>query len=129
MSIRLSFQVFLCLVMLQTFIMQTIVRLMLLAVLFVVVMETHNYGTDALVHGKFWRRCKKVDCRWGAFSKWGKCSESCGATGVQSRRRGIAQQASCGGEKCKGYQHQVCAEPRLLGKTKQKSINLPNKKT
>ena len=48
------------------------------------------------------RRCGAVSCAWGGWSQWGGCNHPCGNAGTQSRGRGIARQASCGGGGCSG---------------------------
>ena len=46
-------------------------------------------------------RCCPVNCRWGGWSNWESCSQSC-AGGRQTRTRSIATQPTCGGTGCKG---------------------------
>ena len=42
-----------------------------------------------------------VDCRWGEFGDWSKCSKECGG-GIQTRSRSVVQRAKNGGKTCKG---------------------------
>ena len=53
-----------------------------------------------------WRRrrrgCGPVNCVWGGWSAWTPCNHPCGNAGTQTRSRGIAQHASCGGAGCHG---------------------------
>ena len=56
------------------------------------------------------RSCPRVNCAWGGWSAWGACNHLCGNAGTQSRSRGIARHASCGGSGCSGpsSQTRVC---------------------
>ena len=43
----------------------------------------------------------KVQCKWSVWTRWSKCSKSCGG-GSQKRRRTIARTAKHGGKRCDG---------------------------
>ncbi|XP_066290685.1 fibropellin-1-like [Branchiostoma lanceolatum] len=55
------------------------------------------------------RRCWRA-CQWGHWSAWGPCSATCGTSGTQTRARGHAVTAQCGGTPCSGptSQTQAC---------------------
>ena len=46
-------------------------------------------------------KCCPVDCKWGLWEAFGRCSASCGG-GMQTRKRKIALSAKCGGAPCSG---------------------------
>ena len=45
--------------------------------------------------------CCRINCKWGGWSNWGDCSQSCSG-GSQMRTRSIAIQSNCKGRKCYG---------------------------
>ena len=53
-----------------------------------------------------------VDCKWGEFDGWSKCSKTCGK-GTQTRSRSIVTPAANGGKECEGDPKEVraCYEP------------------
>ena len=57
-----------------------------------------------------------VDCVWGKFSEWGKCSVTCG-DGKRSRTRTISTEASWGGAQCNGKatEEKPCKERECPG--------------
>ncbi|XP_078680022.1 coadhesin-like [Branchiostoma floridae x Branchiostoma belcheri] len=54
------------------------------------------------------RRCV-VNCVWGGWSAWSACSATCGNNGTQTRARGIAVNAACGGAACTGPSRETIA--------------------
>ncbi|CAK8671655.1 unnamed protein product [Clavelina lepadiformis] len=50
--------------------------------------------------------CCPVNCAWGPWSDFGKCSASCGG-GHQSRLRNITTEASCSGDSCSGSSKEI----------------------
>ena len=66
---------------------------------------------DGLIFGRRRRRggCGPVNCVWGGWSAWGPCSHPCGNAGTQTRSRGVASGASCGGAGCSGPSSQTQA--------------------
>ena len=42
-----------------------------------------------------------MQCKWSVWTRWSKCSKSCGG-GSQKRRRTIARTAKHGGKRCDG---------------------------
>ncbi|KAK2162033.1 hypothetical protein NP493_1547g00000 [Ridgeia piscesae] len=61
--------------------------------------------------GAWWSRssCSRVNCVWGGWRGWGACNHPCGNAGTQSRSRGVARSASCGGSGCSGPSSQTRA--------------------
>ncbi|KAI0207552.1 hypothetical protein LSAT2_007820, partial [Lamellibrachia satsuma] len=53
--------------------------------------------------------CSRVNCVWRDWSGWRACNHPCGTAGTQSRSRGIATGASCGGSSCSGPSNQTRA--------------------
>ena len=53
--------------------------------------------------------CSRVNCVWRDWSGWRACNHPCGTAGTQSRSRGIAIGASCGGSSCSGPSSQTRA--------------------
>lgn len=52
--------------------------------------------------------CKPVNCKKGHWGNWLECSTTCGDSGVQTRKRPIFREATCGG-KCDGTtEDQAC---------------------
>ena len=51
--------------------------------------------------------CPSVNCAWSSWSAWGVCNHRCGNAGRQSRSRGIARSAYCGGSGCSGPSRQT----------------------
>lgn len=49
-----------------------------------------------------------VDCKWGEFDGWSRCSKTCGK-GKQTRSRSIETPASNGGKECEGDAREVKA--------------------
>ena len=47
-----------------------------------------------------------VDCKWGDFDGWSRCSKTCGK-GTQTRSRSIATPAANGGKECEGDAREV----------------------
>ena len=43
------------------------------------------------------RRCSATNCQVTGWSSWGRCTQSCGSSGVQSRQRSVTRVQSCGG--------------------------------
>ena len=42
-----------------------------------------------------------IDCRWGMFSNWSRCSRTCGG-GFETRERSKVREAANGGKECTG---------------------------
>ena len=49
-----------------------------------------------------------VDCKWGEFDGWSRCSKTCGS-GIEIRSRSIAIVAQNGGKDCEGDAEEVKA--------------------
>ena len=45
--------------------------------------------------------CKPRDCKWGSWSSWSECIDSCGSLGMKTHSRYKTETESCGG-KCSG---------------------------
>ena len=47
-----------------------------------------------------------VDCQWGEFNDWSKCSKTCG-NGTRWSKRVKVQKALHGGQECEGQSERV----------------------
>jgi hypothetical protein len=47
-----------------------------------------------------------VDCKWGEFTQWTTCNQTCG-TGGQTRERVVEREATKGGANCTGSAKEI----------------------